>query len=61
MINLEKISGLPILFDEKNMDLEFEGNFPFIKKSERSFEELRPYLKNPDAKNGPDPVYYVWR
>ena len=53
MINLQKISGLPILFNEKNLELEFQGDFPFIKKSERSLEELRPYLKNPEAKNGP--------
>ena len=61
MIDLTKISGLPILLDEKNMDLKFSGDFPFIKKSERSLNELRPYLKNPEVKNGPDPIYYVWR
>lgn len=61
MIDLQKISGLPILFDEKKMDLEFQGDFPFIKKSERSLEELSPYLKNPEVKNGPNPAYYVWR
>ena len=60
MIDLTKISGLPILLDEKNMDLKFSGDFPFIKKSERSLNELRPYLKNPEVKNGPDPIYYVW-
>src|SRR3989344_4520509 len=46
-IDLQKISGLPISFDEKKIDLEFQGNFPFIKKSERTLDELRPYLKNP--------------
>src|SRR3989344_8600749 len=68
MINLQKISGLPISFDEKKMDLKFSGDFPFIKKSERTLDELRPYLKNPDVKNclpagrqGPNPVYRVWR
>ncbi len=61
MINLQKISGLPIIFNEKNFDLKFQGDFPFIKKSERSLGELRPYLENLKAKNGPDPVYYVWR
>ncbi len=61
MIDLQNISGLPILFDEKNMTLEFKGDFPFIKKSERSLEELKPYLKNPETNTGPDPVYYVWR
>lgn len=60
-INLQKISGLPIVFDEKNLTLEFRGEFPFIKKSDRSLDELRPYLKNPEAKNGPDPAYHVWR
>lgn len=60
-INLQKISGLPIVFNKKNLTLEFRGDFPFIKKSERSLEELRPFLKNPEVKNGPDPVYYVWR
>ena len=75
MINLQKISGLPISFDEKKMDLEFHGNFPTIKKSERSLDELRPYLKNPDVKKflpalptgqtggrqRSNPVYRVWR
>jgi len=61
MIDLHKISGLPIFFDERKLDLVFDGDFPFIKKSERSLDELRPYLKNPKAKNGPDPIYYVWR
>lgn len=61
MINLQKISGLPILFDEKNNDLEFRGDFGEIKKSERSLEDLKPYLKNSNVKKGPDPVYYVWR
>jgi len=60
-LDLQKISGLPISFDLKSLKLEFQGDFPFIKKSERSLDELRPYLKNPEAKNGPDPVYYVWR
>ena len=67
-IDLQKISGLPISFDEKKIDLEFQGNFPFIKKSERTLDELRPYLKNPDVKNclpagrqGLGPVYRVWR
>src|SRR3989344_8753222 len=59
MINLQKISGLPILFDEKKMALEFHGDFPFIKKSERTLDELRPYLKNPDVKNWSNPVYHV--
>jgi len=61
VLDLQKISGLPIVFDEKNLVLEFQGDFPFIKKSERRLDELRPYLKNPEAKNGPDSVYYVWR
>ena len=60
-IDLQKISGLPILFDEKNNDLEFRGDFGEIKKSERSLEDLKPYLKNSDIKKGLDPVYYVWR
>ncbi len=61
MIDLTKISGLPLFFDRKKMDLEFRGDFPFIKKSGRGFTEIKPYLKNPDAKYGPDPVYTVWR
>ena len=60
-LDLQKISGLPISFDLKSLKLEFQGDFPFIKKSERSLDELKPYLKNPEAKNGLDPVYYVWR
>ena len=70
-LDLQKISALPISFDLKNLKLEFQGDFPFIKKSERSLDELRPYLKNlslreisrreTKAKKGPDPVYRVWR
>ncbi len=60
-VDLQKISGLPISFDEKKMDLDFHGDFPFIKKSERTLEELKPYLKNPDVKNWQNPVYRVWR
>ncbi|MCX6813236.1 MAG: glucose-6-phosphate isomerase [Candidatus Azambacteria bacterium] len=67
-LDLQKISGLPISFDLKSLKLEFQGDFPFIKKSERSLGELRPYLKNLEAEKcppavgqGPDPVYYVWR
>jgi len=60
MIDLQKISGLPILLDEQKFDLVFEGDFPFIKKSERSLKELKPYLKNTNA-SGVGPVYKVWR
>src|SRR3989344_2654776 len=60
-IDLQKISGLPISFDFESLKLEFQSDFPFMKKSERSLKELRSYLKNPEAENGPDPVYYVWR
>lgn len=60
-IDLQKISGLPLLFDEQKLDLKFDGDFPFIKKSERSLEELKPYLRNPLVDNGPNPIYYVWR
>ncbi len=68
MINLQKISGLPILLHEKGLELEFCGDFQNIEKSERTLDELRPYLKNPDIKKrlpagrqGPDPIYKVWR
>ena len=60
-IDLQKISGLPISFNPKSLKLEFHGDFPAVKKSERSLEELKLYLKNPHASNGPSPVYYVWR
>lgn len=61
MIDLMKISGLPIFFDGKKMELKFNGDFPFIKKTERSLEELKPYLKNSKTYKGSDPVYQVWR
>ena len=61
MIDLQKISGLPIALDERNNELKFDGDFPFIKKSERSLEELKPYLRNPNTSEGSDPVYKVWR
>src|SRR3989344_7426896 len=61
MIDLQKISGLPIFLNKKKMTLEFKSDFPFIKKSERSLKELEPYLKNPKINKGPDPVYRVWR
>jgi len=61
IIDLQKISGLPIFFNENNNDLEFRGDFGDIKKSERSLEELKPYLKTLEVNTGPNPVYYVWR
>ncbi len=70
-VDLRKISGLPISFDPKSLKLEFQGDFPFIKKSERSLEEIKPYLmslrdisrreKNLRVDKGPNPVYKVWR
>lgn len=61
MIDLQKISGLPISLDEKNLELEFHGDFPSIKKSARTLAELEPYLKTPGAGSGPDPAYRMWR
>ena len=68
-LDLQKISGLPISFDLKSLKLEFQGDFPFIKKSERTLKELQPYLKIPKnirignvgnrASN--TSIYYVWR
>ena len=61
-VDLQKRSGLPILFNEKKLALEFRGDFPEIEKSERSLDELKPYLKNSETKQKrTDPVYYVWR
>lgn len=68
MIDLHKISGLPLFLDKERMELEFRGDFPFIKKSERTLKELQPYLKNPEnvgnrASNNSNNsiVYYGWR
>ncbi len=55
-LDLQKISGLPISFNFKSLKLEFQGDFPFIKKSERSLGELKPYLKNPEAEKCPPAV-----
>ena len=62
-IDLQKISSLPISFDIKSLKLEFQGDFPFIKKSERTLKELQPYLKIPNVGNRASniPIYYVWR
>ncbi len=59
-INLQKISGLPISLDTEKMELKFDGDFAPMKKTEKSLDELKPFLKNPNN-SGPDPVYYVWR
>ena len=61
MIDLRDISGLPIIFDEKNNDVKFDGDFAPMEKFERSLEKLKPFLKNPDTQNSPDPIYRVWR
>lgn len=61
MIDLKNISGLPILLDEKNLELKFRGDFPAMKESARTLTELEPYLKIPSARSGPDPVYRIWR
>ncbi len=60
VINLKNISGLPVSLDVRKPDLIFGGDFPFTEKTERSLDNLRPYLKNPKA-IGPDPAYYMWR
>ncbi len=60
MMDLRDISGLPIIFDDKNNDLKFEGDFAPMEKVERTLDGLRSFLKNSDA-GGPDPVYRVWR
>ena len=44
MIDLQKISGLPIFLDKKNLELELRGDFPSVKKSARTLAELEPYL-----------------
>jgi len=64
MINLHKISGLPIFFDKKTADLKFEGDFSSIKKSERTLKELRPYLRQNTVNVGnraSNIIYNVWR
>ncbi len=62
MVDLQKISGLPLFFDKKRQDLVFNnGDFPFVEKSERTLNELRPYLRNPEVAKGSNPVYRVWR
>lgn len=61
MVDLQKISGLPISLDKEKLDINFEGEFPSVKKSARTLEELKVYLKDPQNLKGPDPAYLVWR
>lgn len=61
MKDLEKQSGLPIIFDDNLPDLQFQGIFPRLQKSQRDLADLLPYLKNQNLASPNNPVYLVWR
>jgi glucose-6-phosphate isomerase len=62
MIDLEKISGLPISVD-KNYQLVFREPLPEVKPSVRKFSDMLPVLMDKDAKPNfeTDEMYYMYR
>ncbi len=60
MINLEKISGLPIEISE-DYQLKFKGGLPEVKPSVRKFVDLVPVLMDPNSKSDKDEMYYMYR
>jgi glucose-6-phosphate isomerase len=61
MIDLKKSSGLPIQLDEKTFQLKFNAPLAQAPMTVRKFEELKPVLKDPNAKPPFEDAYYVYR
>lgn len=60
MIDLEKVSGLPIEINDDN-SLKFKSPLPEVKPAVRTFEEMKPVLMEPDAKPPFEEMYYMYR
>ncbi len=60
MINLEKVSGLPILVD-KDYNLKFETPLKPVKPTVRTLEEMKEVLMDPKAKSTREDLYYMYR
>ncbi|HEX5430162.1 MAG TPA: glucose-6-phosphate isomerase family protein [Patescibacteria group bacterium] len=63
MIDLSKISGLPMELDEKTYKLKFKAPMENMVPAVRVFEEMKPVLMDPEAKPNPDreELYYMYR
>jgi len=61
MIDLSKISGLPVELDEKTYMLKFSAPLQNMVPSVRVFQEMRPVLMNPDCKVDREELYYMYR
>jgi glucose-6-phosphate isomerase, archaeal len=60
MINLEKMSGLPIEIGE-DYKLRFKSGLPEVKPSVRKFSDVVPVLMDQSAKSDRDEMYYMYR
>ena len=62
MINLEKVSGLPISVDD-NYQLIFRNRLPAVKPNIRKLSEMIPVLMEPEIKPVPytKDMYYMYR
>lgn len=60
MIDLQRISGLPIKFDENNYSLIFGDELTEVPPAVRKFEEIKVVLLDKNAK-GPEILYYMYR
>ncbi len=61
MINLQKVSGLPIELDEKNYKLIFKDPLTEVKPDVRHFSDMKTVLLDPNAKSDRDEMYYMYR
>lgn len=60
MIDLQKISGLPIKFDKTNYSLTFGEGITKVSPGVRKFEEIKIVLLDKNA-TGPEILYYMYR
>jgi glucose-6-phosphate isomerase len=63
MIDLQKVSGLPVELDENTFTLKFKAPLENMVPSVRVFAEMQPVLMDKDARPNPDreELYYMYR
>jgi glucose-6-phosphate isomerase, archaeal len=60
MIDLSQVSGLPITLNDDNT-LTFKKPLVAVKPGVRTFEEMKPVLKDHSVKPSSDTMYYMYR
>ncbi len=61
MIDLEKISGLPIQVDQNSYELKFNQPLKAVEPNPRTLKEMRTVLLSPDAHISQNELYYMYR